>query len=78
MDLSLEDDVISNEKSIFEVKILYLNDKHPQRLGLAAIIDLRIQFLDIEHLLILVNRLKDLRPVLVKDISAGPSNEYLC
>lgn len=66
-----------NEKSIFEVKILNVNDKQPQGIGLAAIVDLRIQFLDIEHLLILVYRLKDLRPVLVKDISAGPSNQYL-
>lgn len=66
-----------NEKSIFEVKILNLDDKQPQRVGLAAIVDLRIQFFDIEHLLILVNGLKDLRPVLVKDISAGPSNQYL-
>lgn len=56
---------------------MYLNDKQPQRVGLAAIVDLRIQFLDIEHLLILVNGLEDLRPVLVKDISAGPSYQYL-
>lgn len=56
---------------------MYADDELPQRVGLVAIVDLRIQLLDIEVLLILEDGLKDLRSVLVEDVSAGPGDEYL-